>query len=835
VEAGANLEVGYGLAKGEDSFAVGAAAARQALRSIRQHPVSAVLVFASGGQESAALLRGLRSELGQAPLLGAASAGAQTPEEPPWVEMVALASPHLRVKVGMGRRFSRDRQRALIEAITGPEVAPFFASPDNAIWSALARRGHSAFALLFSPEPHRGADAPGWEMLETLQRLSQGRLPILGTGAAAGGRPAGRSVLWGSRSFPDSLLLAVFETGLQFGWSLAPGRQVLGAAGAEALRQALQRGAIDDPAAVLVFAGGRHGAGAGAPLAAQLPGFREPAAQVPVLEIGGFQAWGLTPDSAPRPGDEAIAVLALGRELSAGALLARENELLRREVTDLQQAADAFRSLVDHAPIGIFIIQEGKFRLVNPGFLRLTGYSAAELLGVDSLRCVAEAAKVRSAAVKMLKGERTTPYEFQIITKSGETRWVMETVTSIQYRGERAVLGFFMDISEHASLKNQFLQAQKMEAVGRLAGGVAHDFNNMLTAIMGYCEIVMMSFREDDPIFLHLEGIRKSAERAATLTRQLMAFSRKQVLQLRVTNLNTVVADLEKLLRRLIGEDIELVIELEPGLKMVKADPGQVEQVLMNLVINARDAMPLGGKLIIRTANVELDEGFTSQRVELLPGPYVRVSVIDQGLGMAPETLPHIFEPFFTTKEAGKGTGLGLSTVYGIIKQSGGHIEVTSKPGEGAVFDLYFRQLEDAVEEPRDRLTPAALPQGTETVLVVEDDDILLNLIKDALQMQGYQVLTAHNGSEAEALCRRHPAPIHLLLTDVVMPRQNGGELAARLTPLHPEMKILYMSGYSEDALAVQGLVEAARPLLQKPFPPLELVRKVREMLDLRN
>jgi CheY-like chemotaxis protein len=202
---------------------------------------------------------------------------------------------------------------------------------------------------------------------------------------------------------------------------------------------------------------------------------------------------------------------------------------------------------------------------------------------------------------------------------------------------------------------------------------------------------------------------------------------------------------------------------------------------------------------------------------------------------MAPETLPHIFEPFVTTKEAGKGTGLGLSTVYGIIKQSGGHIEVTSKPGEGAVFDLYFRQLEDAVEEPRDRLTPAALPQGTETVLVVEDDDILLNLIKDALQMQGYQVLTAHNGSEAEALCRRHPAPIHLLLTDVVMPRQNGGELAARLTPLHPEMKILYMSGYSEDALAVQGLVEAARPLLQKPFPPLELVRKVREMLDLRN
>jgi two-component system cell cycle sensor histidine kinase/response regulator CckA len=267
-----------------------------------------------------------------------------------------------------------------------------------------------------------------------------------------------------------------------------------------------------------------------------------------------------------------------------------------------------------------------------------------------------------------------------------------------------------MDINEQASLKNQFLQAQKMEAVGRLAGGVAHDFNNMLTAIMGYCEIVMMSFRETDPIFLHLEGIRKSAERAANLTRQLLAFSRKQVLQLRVLNLNHVVADLEKMLLRLIGEDIDLVINLDPALKTVKADPGQIEQILMNLVINARDAMPRGGRLSIQTANVYLDEAFTRHRMALLPGPYVRVSVIDQGLGMAPETLPHIFEPFFTTKDASKGTGLGLSTVYGIVKQSGGHIEVASKPGEGAVFDIYFRQAGEAAEEPRRRMTTAALP-----------------------------------------------------------------------------------------------------------------------------
>jgi CheY-like chemotaxis protein len=344
----------------------------------------------------------------------------------------------------------------------------------------------------------------------------------------------------------------------------------------------------------------------------------------------------------------------------------------------------------------------------------------------------------------------------------------------------------------------------------------------------------MMACREDDPIYLQLEGIKKSAERATTLTRQLLAFSRKQLLQPRVTNLNTVITDLEKMLRRLIGEDIHLLLELDPNLGAVKTDPGQIQQVIMNLVINARDAMPMGGKLTIQTANAYLGEAYSRRHKGLSPGPYAQIAVIDEGLGIDPETLAHIFEPFFTTKEANKGTGLGLFTVYGIVKQSGGHIEVASKVGEGTVFKIYLRQLQETMEESPGKAAAAAPLQGSETVLVVEDEEILLELIKEALEMHGYLVMAAHNGEEAIELCQQHRKPIDLMLTDVVMPQQNGRELAEFLAPLHPEMKTLYMSGYTEDAMVVRSLVEAALPFIQKPFPPLDLVRKVREMIDSR-
>ncbi len=505
-----------------------------------------------------------------------------------------------------------------------------------------------------------------------------------------------------------------------------------------------------------------------------------------------------------------------------------------QDISQRKQAEDIFKSLIYMAPIGIFIAQDGKFTLVNPGFTKITGHDEDSLLGQDSLIYVPEESReeVRSQVTQMLKGERTTPCEFQVMKKSGEISWVLETVTPIQYQGRRATLGFFVDISERVMLESQLLQSQRLESVGRLAGGVAHDFNNMLTAIMGYSELVMMSSREDDSTSLHLEGIRKSAERAATLTRQLLAFSRKQMLQPRVTDLNTVITNLEAMLRRLIGEDINLVILLDQALKLVKTDPGQLEQVIMNLVINARDAMPMGGKIIVQTANVYLNESFTLRHPDLQPGPYVQVAVIDQGLGMDQKTLSHIFDPFFTTKEPGKGTGLGLSTAYGIIKQSGGHIEVSSQPQGGAVFEIYLPQIEDTLEDAAEHCAFKGTHRGSETVLVVEDEELLLSLIQEALEMHGYHVLKAGNAMEALELVKGYDAPIDLLLTDVVMPHQNGRELAELLSPLHPEMKILFMSGYTEDAMVVRGLLQEELPFIQKPFPPMDLVGKVREVME---
>jgi PAS domain S-box-containing protein len=505
-----------------------------------------------------------------------------------------------------------------------------------------------------------------------------------------------------------------------------------------------------------------------------------------------------------------------------------------QDISERKQAEDIFKSLFYTAPIGIFIIQDRKFKLVNPAVRKITGLDEDDLLGQDSFTYVPEDYKetMRSQVIQMLKGERTTPCEFPFITKGGEPRWVLETVTPIQYQGERAILGFFIDVHERVMLEEQLLQSLRMEAVGRLAGGVAHDFNNMLTAIMGYSELIMMSFREEDPIFPHLEGIRKSAERAAALTRQLLAFSRKQLLQPRVINLNTVITNLETMLRRLIGEDINLIILLDPALKAVKADPGQFEQVIMNLVINARDAMPLGGKIIVQTANVYLNETFARRHAEFQPGPYVQVSVTDHGLGMNPETLAHIFDPFFTTKAPGKGTGLGLSTVYGIIKQSGGQIEVSSQHGGGTVFEIYLPQIEDIIKDSEEHCDWCVAPQGSETVMVVEDEELLLALIQEALEMHGYHVLTARNPTEALERVKGHAGPICLLLTDVVMPQKNGRELAELLAPLHPEMKILFMSGYTEDSMVIRGLLNAALPFIQKPFPPMDLVCKVREMID---
>jgi two-component system cell cycle sensor histidine kinase/response regulator CckA len=394
-------------------------------------------------------------------------------------------------------------------------------------------------------------------------------------------------------------------------------------------------------------------------------------------------------------------------------------------------------------------------------------------------------------------------------------------------RGEKRQAQKSLEESE-----KRLYQAQKMEAIGHLAGGVAHDFNNLLTIISGYSDILLSRLPATDPASGLLQEIHKAGERAAGLTRQLLAFSRKQIIQPKVLDLNALANDVGKMLRRMIGEDVSLTTVLAPRLGRVKADPGQIEQVLMNLAVNARDAMPQGGKLTIETANVELDDNFTQGRPEVQPGWYVLLAVSDTGCGMTEEVKAKVFEPFFTTKEAGKGTGLGLATVYGIVKQSGGYIYVYSEPGLGTTFKIYLPLVEDGVPAGTSNSDRKTLPQGSETILLVEDEDAVRSLTRYTLQMQGYAVLEARDGEEALRVADQHQGQIHLLMTDVVMPRMGGRRVAERLAQTHPGVKALFLSGYTDDAVVRHGILEGEVAFLQKPFTPSALAQKVRDVLD---
>ncbi len=379
-------------------------------------------------------------------------------------------------------------------------------------------------------------------------------------------------------------------------------------------------------------------------------------------------------------------------------------------------------------------------------------------------------------------------------------------------------------------LEQQLFQAQKMEAVGRLAGGVAHDFNNLLTAILGYSDFLMSGLKPDDPQWSFAEEIFKAGERAASLTRQLLAFSRKQILQPRVLDLNAIITEMEKLLRRVIGEDIRFITRLDPALGLVKADPGQIEQIVMNLVVNARDAMPQGGQIVIQSAQVKPTQtaaapGFRSE-------PHVMLSVSDTGCGMDEELQAHIFEPFFTTKEVGRGTGLGLSTVYGIVTQSGGEIEVESAPEQGTAFKIYLPRVEGAVEDFKSPTRTSTSARGPATILLVEDEAPVRKLIQTLLHKQGHTVLEASCGAEALVLCEQHPGAIQLLITDVVMPHFSGHKLAALLAPCHPGLRVLFMSGYNDQVLDQHGALDPQTAFLPKPFLPDALLAKVCEALD---
>lgn len=381
--------------------------------------------------------------------------------------------------------------------------------------------------------------------------------------------------------------------------------------------------------------------------------------------------------------------------------------------------------------------------------------------------------------------------------------------------------------------ERQLVQSQKLEAVGRLAGGISHDFNNLLTVILGYSDITKRNLQDGDPLRRNVDEIIKASERAASLTRQLLAFSRKQVMQPRVFDVNTVVSDLEKMLRRMIGEDIELRVGSESDLGNIKADPVQLEQVIMNLVVNARDAMPKGGKLSIETANVYLDESYSQDHVSVVPGDYVMLAISDTGCGMNEETRQHIFEPFFTTKEQGKGTGLGLSTVYGIVKQSGGNIWVYSEEGHGTTFKIYFPRVTAEAEEYRRTANAHEVAGGSETILLVEDAEWVRTLARQVLETAGYRVLEAGNADTAIRLCDKiNGDRIDLLLTDVVMPGMSGNDMSRIISAKHPGMPVLYMSGYTDDAIVQHGVLEAGINFLQKPFTPAALALKVREVLD---
>jgi len=403
---------------------------------------------------------------------------------------------------------------------------------------------------------------------------------------------------------------------------------------------------------------------------------------------------------------------------------------------------------------------------------------------------------------------------------------------SISPLSKDSVIWIARDITERKLLEEQFRQSQKMEAIGRLAGGIAHDFNNLLTAIIGYSQVVLSRLEEDDAIRWQIKEIEKAGRFAASLTNQLLAFSRKQLLQPRVLDLNSVILGIEKMLHRLIGEDVEMIVKLNPQLGNVKADPGQIEQVIMNLAVNARDAMLTGGKLTIETDNVVLDETYASQHANVSPGPYALLAISDSGTGMDKETQARIFEPFFTTKELGKGTGLGLSTVFGIVKQSGGHIWLYSELGSGTTFKVYL----PLVDQPTQTID-VAVPQvetltGTETILLVEDEEMVRTLTKEVLLSKGYKVLEAEDATNALELYEQHNETIHLIITDVVMPRISGRSLVETIKLSQPEIKVLYMSGYTDNAIVHHGVIDEGTAFLQKPFTPDGLARKVREVLD---
>jgi two-component system, cell cycle sensor histidine kinase and response regulator CckA len=502
----------------------------------------------------------------------------------------------------------------------------------------------------------------------------------------------------------------------------------------------------------------------------------------------------------------------------------------------LGQAEIKYRGIFENAVIGMFqSTTDGRYVTANAAMAKMLGYSSPEEL-ISSITDIGTQVYVdpdrRQEFAELIERDGVVQhFELQAYRKDGSKMWLSASVRAVIKDGVTiGYEGMNEDISERKMLEDQLRQAQKMEAVGRLAGGVAHDFNNALAVITGYGDLLQLQLTSNDPLRKHAEEIAKAGRRAAALTRQLLGFSRKQVISPVVLDLNSVISELENMLRRLIGEDIEVSFKRESGLWRAKIDPGQVEQILMNLAVNARDAMPMGGRLCIETANADLDETYARQNAYVRPGPYVMLGVSDTGSGMDKHTQAHIFEPFFTTKDAGKGTGLGLSTVYGIVKQNDGYIQVYSEIGKGATFKIYFPRVREAAQTPQ-AVQIQSLPGGMETILLVEDEEPLRKLARTCLESRGYYVLEAAEAESALEVAQKHSGNLDLLLTDVVLPGVSGRELADRLEELRPSLKVLYMSGYTGDLVARHGVLDPGILLLEKPFTLHSLLGKVHQAL----
>ena len=478
---------------------------------------------------------------------------------------------------------------------------------------------------------------------------------------------------------------------------------------------------------------------------------------------------------------------------------------------------------------------DGNIEYVNPTFERVTGYTREEVIGKNPN--ILKSGKTDPATFEELWQtiKRGDVWVGQLINrkKDGTLFYERATISAVHDHTGKTVnfVAVKQDTTNENQLQEQLRQSQKLEAIGQLAGGVAHDFNNLLTVIGGYSDLLLRRLPEDSQLRISVAEIKKASDRASNLTRQLLAFSRKQILQPKVLDLNGLVSELDKMLRRLIGEDIDLFTITEPRLAMVKADPGQIDQVIMNLIVNARDAMPNGGRITIQTQNVTLTEEQAQQSVSFVPGDYVMLKVSDNGTGMSEDTMNRVFEPFFTTKSAGRGTGLGLSTVYGIVRQSGGHVSVESELGVGTTFKIYLPTV-DASHEADSVSSEGTLGAGSETILLVEDEEQVRIIAQEVLETMGYSVLAAANGEQALEIARQYEGPIHLALTDVVMPQMGGRELIDRLIPLRPNIKVIYMSGYTDDAIMRHNLLDDKVQFIQKPFAAYALARKVRQVLD---